>query len=182
MSRVIPFRDTTHGNVVEELRYPENPISPIGVLQALYGLWVSGVVSQDAFFLGAQVCQMMHAAEVTQVVHTGVAAQNTVVMMGSTLYSGKVSKDLGKYVGALQDLHFRAGLLNDLAEPALFKEENRKRHFTLSPSMTAGRHYSSRTPIYFRVALIEKGEFYTLANKLADESLGQVTKTYIIES
>lgn len=146
-------------------------LQPANLLRGLYGLWASRVLSQDAFFLGAQVCHRMIRDKVTQVILTGEEAQNTVTRMSNTIYSGPIGKSLHMYVAALQDLHFRGALLNDLSESALYDPDNMTKHFTLSPTKTAGRHYSFRTPIYFRILPVSTPEFVDLANKLAASSL-----------
>lgn len=144
-------------------------LTPLSVLHGLHGLWASRGISQDAFFLGAQVCQKMISLGNDVTTYTGKLANLHYTVLNGTLYTGPVNKDLTLYANALQDLHFRAGLLSSLttltSEQLLQSPEST--HFTIQESIVAGKDYSTDTQVHFYVAIMLKTSFFCKLNKSA---------------
>lgn len=168
----------TMEHFVEHRRDGSVELDPITIIVGLYGLWVARVIGQDAFFLGAQVCQLMHGFDAKQVVLEGEVAQTRIVTLDGALYAGPLTKDMDLYVEALQDLHFRGGLINNIVEPHSTPGELIN-HFTINQKMVAGVHYDFRTPIFFKMFPITKREFLQKANILAAKNLGKCARLEI---
>lgn len=168
----------TMEHFVEHRRGGAVDLDPITIIVGLYGLWVARVISEDAFFLGAQVCQMMHAQGSRQVILQGQVAQNRIVTLDGALYAGPLTKNITTYAEALQHLHFRGGLINNIVEPRDTPGELIN-HFTLNQKMLEGIHYDFTTPIYFRMFPISKREYLQKANIQAAQSLGNCPRLEI---
>lgn len=168
----------TMEHFVEHRRNGTADLDPVTIIVGLYGLWVARVISQDAFFLGAQVCQSMHVSSTRQVVLDGEIAQTRIVTLDGALYAGPLTKEIDMYVEALQDLHFRGGLINNIVEPHSTPGELIN-HFTMNQKMVAGVHYDFKTPIFFKMYPITKREFLQKANILAAKNLGNCARLEI---
>jgi hypothetical protein len=146
-------------------------VGPMQVMAGLYTLWVARVINRAAFFVGAHVCNTMRQHDVPQVVAAGKDFQNSVIRLQGALYAGAIDNSMSDYVFALQDLHFRGGIHNAMTESRVLNRNLEITHFTLSPELTAGRHYSMNTPIYFRLIDMTVGDYLKSVNRLADETL-----------
>ena len=147
-------------------------LGPLSLLHGLHALWCARVISQDALFLGAQVCQRMLEAKATHVVHTGTQAQTHFTTLSDAIYTGPIVKDLSTYSIALQDLHFRGHLFNDLVLPDLNDPDTGASHFSLSPNWVAGDDYDMDTFIHYQIAPMTRADFFVHVNKLVGASLG----------
>lgn len=164
-----PPRRTGQG---EPAKVAPRRLGPLNVLHGLQGLWASRVISQDAFFLGAQICQSMLDARASTLEYAGETAQGRYTVLSGVIYTGPLVKNLSLYITALQDLHFRGGLLNDLVMPDTADPTLRTTHFTLSPNWIAGMDYDMATPICYRIVPAGKDEFFTYVNTLSGAALG----------
>lgn len=145
---------------------PDSRLHPLTALVGIYGLFVARVITQDAFFLGAQVCQSMHATKTDRTTLTGLVAQNQLVTLNDALYAGPLTEDMSAYVKALQDLHFHGGLLNNIVEPQNTVGEL-VNHFTVDHGLVAGVHYDFNTPIYYQMISVTKHEFLQRLGRMA---------------
>lgn len=158
---------------------PRDPVEPIAVLHCLYALFASRVISQEAFFLGAHVVQRMVKARARQIVMTGLDAQTSLVKVANSVYAGPITRSMTEYITALQDLHFRAGIWNSMTVASLGDVSCATKHFTLSPGLTFGVHYSFDTPIYYQVIPATRHEYLRMANKLVSSSLEQCEQLHL---
>lgn len=148
-------------------------LGPLSVIHGLHGLWASRVIGQDAFFLGAQVCQRMLHEKTIAVDYSGELAHSHYTVLSGAVYTGPIAKDLTSYITALQDLHFRGGLLSSLNPVDItnsYGDETRT-HFTVAPDMLAGSDYDYTTRIYFHVLNTSKEDFFEAVNRLAAASM-----------
>lgn len=158
---------------------PKDPVEPIAVLHCLYSLFASRAIGQEAFFLGAHVVQRMVKANSRQTILPGLDAQTSLVKVANSVYAGPITRVGLEYISALQDLHFRAGIWNSLSEAGLGDISRATKHFTLSPGLTFGVHYSFDTPIYYRVMPTTRHEYLRMANKLVASSLEQCEQLHL---
>lgn len=129
----------------------EQRVSPAAYVHGLRALWVIGAISQDSYFLAAQVAAKCQIHDVREVNLTKQEATTTCVRQGGTgpVITGPVSADHLAFVGALQQLHFKCGTLSHINPQLLDEEDAQERHFTLNPINQYP--WSDTTPLYFRL-------------------------------
>jgi hypothetical protein len=145
-------------------------LHPIDVLELLQKLAAAGVIGMSALAVGAQGCGYLAAKDVKQVIFTGNQLAQRAIYHGDELICGPMPADLTSFIEALQDLHFRGGVVSDLHEPKPYDTDTANQHFTVSPRIQANRDYSMDTPIYFRCIPIRSSVFVEAVDNLIQRS------------
>lgn len=145
--------------------------APEDLMVALRGLHASKIISREALFLGCHICAIMADRNVEQVIIRGDEITGKVLRYEGALVAGPISPSLVDYAQALQELHFRAGLLNDIYGHETYSPEMAQRHFTLSPTLTPGRSYGIKTPIYYQIIPYSREQLLRSVNKMMAEKL-----------
>lgn len=146
-------------------------VGPLHVRDALEELVAAGVIGQDAFNLGVQVLHDMARNGSRRTIYTGSRASRTYTMRQKRVYAGALSKDIHKYIEALQDLQVRAGIMNSYAEPEDFSPKALNRHFTANPALQVGKHYTMGTPINFVLPSLSINDYQTLVSRMISTAM-----------
>ena len=121
------------------------------LVRALRDLWVTGQLAPSAYHLGVQVAVRMQETDCLKVVIVPMeASRKFVETEDGAIISGLPFVVAEDYITALQDLHFKAGILSHYLDAELERENAHKEHFTLDPMLSAGVHYTINTPIFFK--------------------------------
>lgn len=126
-------------------------VTPAAYVHGLRALWVIGAIKQDTYFLASQVAAKCQNSEVREVNLTKQEAMSTCVRQGGTgpVVTGPVGSAHLTFVEALQQLHFKCGMLNHINPQYLDEADAADRHFTLNPINQFP--WSDTTPLYFRL-------------------------------
>jgi len=116
----------------------------------LQKLFLAGLISSDAWFLGLQLIAKMRRDGRVQTTMTMEESASTYVCLDGKPYAGGVSlRDHLYPICAMQELHCYAGLFSHYAESALREPEVADKHFTNDPFITFGDQWNLSTPIVF---------------------------------
>lgn len=151
-------------------------VSPDDLLEALPLLVNLKYISPSSYALGAQVCMEMKRLGVRQLIYDWRVAVQSYVRSEEGFLVGPPTDSDTIFVEALQDLHFRGGLLNAFDEARLNEEDCWERHVTLSPTQHINCHYSRVTPIYFRITDHSRDSLYNWLEVLVQREIGKCTR------
>lgn len=144
-------------------------VGPRDVRLTLRGLYAAAAISAGAYTLGSLVCARMEQINSRRVYFSGLGAAQCFVRQRGVLYAGPFQGDFLAYIGALQDLQFRVGIMNGLEEPFDFSPAAHRRHFTLSPVLKFGRHYGMDTNIHYALPEMIAEDYFSASKAVAAE-------------
>lgn len=149
MSNIVPLRGS--GEEQESSSREFTPAHAPYLVRALYDLWMTGQIAPSAYHLGVQVAVRFQETDCLKTVLIPMEASRKFVEdERGIILSGLPFVVAEDYITALQDLHFKAGILNHYLDAELERENAHEGHFTLDPMASAGVNYTINTPIFFK--------------------------------
>lgn len=147
MATVVPLRGEQGSNETALVKPSETQF----IYRALYDMWLAGEIRQSAFFFGTQLCARWQEYDVWKIAVLPNDASSTVVIdQEGRLIAGNPFEDFFGMIDAMQDLHFKCGILSHYVDSLLEEPDADKGHFTRDPMTSAHVDYGTKTPYFFK--------------------------------
>lgn len=148
-------------------------VSPREVVTYALSYAQLGMIQHSTFRLAAIICQEMQSSASRQVSMELRHAENTVITTQGGVIAGPFRPKTGaEIVEVLVEMHRLIGVYSALSLEDIEKPDICERSFALSPSITYGRDWNTRTRIHFKLTDVGGESYGDFAKKTISTYLG----------